>query len=144
MDSFFEELSEETQIIIGNIIGIVSILIFIYTSFRSVYYNNLYLEFNKNIFIFLTRIKNAYFFFIFISMIISVFLSCLSIYLNVKNIIKSKKKFNKISALIGVIITIAGLSFGIYNSRSILKIFLIITLVSILFLGLTSGRLNNE
>lgn len=144
MTKFLDEFSDETQIIISNVIGLTSVLIFIYTSCQSNYYSNLYLELNRNVFSVMTRIGMLKFFVVFMIGVFSIFLSLYSIYLNIRNTINSIGIFNKVCGAIGVIATVIGLGFGLYNSRSIFKLFIIITMTSILLIVTLSILFNSE
>lgn len=144
MRSFIEEFSDETKIIISNTVGIISALIFIYISFKSNYYSSIYLKFDKNIINFMQEIGMTKFFFITMAILVSVFLACYSIYLNVFNIINTTKNFNRITTLIGILLTIACIVFGVYNSRNIIKLFVMMTLVSIIIVGIGASIFSTD
>lgn len=143
MSEFRNEFSDEVQIITSNIIGIISSLIFIYTSYKAAYYTNIYIQGNNNIFTFISNVGIIKVFIILITILFSTFLSLYSMYINSEKVIKSNSIFNKICGGIGAIVTILGAGLGLYNSKNIFKLFIIIILASILIFSII-GMLSNS
>ena len=144
MSKFINEFSDDTQIILSNIIGIISSLIFIYTSYQSNYYSKTYIELNKNILDFMINVEMFRFFCVLIALLFSIFLAVYSIYLNSKKTISSSSIFNKICAGIGVIITIIGLCYGLYSSRNVFKLFIMISIVAIIMCAILGMLFNGN